>query len=100
MTETSNIQNGEGQGEGRELQRTPREDRVTGGNPQSGRGAVTLQSLRPSGRDDQGRPGLSEWIQGSQTDVQGLQTEQQVSTQLQANHRRLYRNFRNLLRHK
>ena len=59
---------GEGEGEGREVQRTPREDRATGGNHQSGRGANTIQSLRPSGGDHQVRPGR---LQGSETDVQG-----------------------------
>ena len=62
---------GEGEGEGREVSRTPREDRATGGHHQSGWGANTIPSLRSSGGDHQVRPGLQEWSQGSQTDVQG-----------------------------
>ena len=49
---------GKSEVEGREVSRAPREDRITGGHHQSGRGANTLQSLRSSGGDHQVRPGL------------------------------------------
>ena len=65
------IPDGKGEGEGREVSGTPREDRVTGGHHQSGRGANTVPSLRSTGGDHQVRPGQQEWSQGSQADVQG-----------------------------